>query len=85
MEACQAAFRVTWHGTDLGEQTLLVDHAPHREADQNNVATVLSWGQDLGTRLRSGNEVGNWVVLERDEQGRFALRIQAEKPDWAPA
>lgn len=85
VEECHAVFRVTWHGTDLGEQTLLVDHAAHREAGQNNVATVLSWGQDLGTRLRNSNQVGNWVVLERDEQGRFALRIQSEAPDWAPA
>ncbi len=83
-EECSVPFHCTVHGVDLGEQVLRIDHAPHRVAKQNNVPTVLSWGPKLGRHLRENSEVGNWVLLERHEDGAFSLTITDDQPDWAP-
>lgn len=63
---------------------LRVDHAEHREADQNNVCTVLGWGTELGVWLRANSQVDNWVVLERDVDGRYWMSFTDTKPSWAP-
>lgn len=77
-------FEVYLHGEYFGPQLLLVDHGEHRIADQNNVPTVLGWGHELAAWLKANPQTGNWVVLERDENGVNWLRIQGDAPDWAP-
>jgi len=80
-EECSVPFQVTVHGTDLGQQVLRVDHAPHRVAEQNNVPTVLGWGPVLGRHLREHSEVDNWVAIERREDGSYSLAITGAAPE----
>ena len=75
---------VTIRGTSHGNQTLTVDHAPHREAEQNNVPTVLAWGTTINKVLTSTSHIDDWVIIERDTAGKFKLTIQQQKPTWAP-
>lgn len=72
-------FEVTIDGRYLGTHALNVSHAPHREAGQANVPTVLHW-DDLMPELRSHNYAGYWVVLARTDDGRYQLSIQKEQP-----
>lgn len=83
-EVALVDFEVAIGNKSLGTLTLKVDHALHRVADQANVATVLSWGSELGKELRKKNHVDHWVVIEGDAQGRYSLKIQAGKPVSAP-
>ena len=76
-------FEVTVLGNNLGVQSLVIDHAPHREADQNNVPTVLAWGTALNRLLTSSSHIDHWVLIELDIAGVFKLTIQREKPSWA--
>jgi hypothetical protein len=73
-------FDVTVRGKHLGSQPLVIDHAPHREAGQNNVPTVLAWGTVLNRLLTSSSHIGDWVVIERDTSGSFSLTIQQTRP-----
>lgn len=77
-------FDVRVGGQSRGQQNLIVDHGEHRIAGQNNIPTVLSWGPELNRELRDVDHVGDWVVLTRDVNGRFALTIQRHRPHWAP-
>ena len=77
-------FDVTVSGVHIGPLTLRIDHAPHREASQDNVPTVLAWGPRLGAMLGGTSHVGDWVVIERDTAGQFHLTIQQNRPTWAP-
>lgn len=77
-------FDVTVRGNHLGTINLVIDHAPHREADQNNVPTVLAWGTILNRTLTGSSHVNDWVIIERDTSGNFKLTIQSGKPSWAP-
>lgn len=72
-------FRVTILGEDLGTVTLRIDHAPHREADQDNVPTVLHWG-DLAPTLRDTNYTNHYVILTRSEDGSYALEVARTAP-----
>jgi hypothetical protein len=63
---------------------LKVSHKPSREADQANIVTHLHWGHDLIAWLQANSQVGNWVVLERHEDGTYSLAITDQCPDWAP-
>lgn len=83
-EEVHVDFIVRIHDQEETHERLRVDHAPHREADQANVPTVLGWGPRLGAWLRANSEVGNWVLIERDAQGLFRLTITSERPEWAP-
>lgn len=68
----------TWiDGDDLGVQELRISHDPHRVAGQGNVPTVLHWGK-LGKILRETNYVGQYVSLERTDDGEFNLIISEE-------
>lgn len=42
-EVAELPFTVEFLDKNFGEQTLKIDHAPHRIAGQNNVPTVLAW------------------------------------------
>jgi hypothetical protein len=72
-------FHVTINGTDLGLQGLTIDHAPHREAGQNNVPTVLHWGT-LAATLRETNYTGFYVILTRSFGGDYRLEISRTAP-----
>lgn len=83
-EIADLDFQVAIDGRDLGVHTLRVDHAQHREAGQHNYVTALRWGSELGPELREHSYIGYWVILERRADGTFALRIEPDKPAWAP-
>ncbi len=78
-ERATIPFSVTIAGTYIGVHELVVDHAPHREAGQANVTTVLHWGS-LSPRLRDSDYSGYWVLLETTSDGRYGLTIQKQKP-----
>ena len=84
-EEAHIVFDVEFSGRDYGQQVLLVDHAPHREAGQNNVVTLIHWGPELGQWLRGNDQTDKWVVIERDDQGEYQLRIEDTAPIWAPS
>ena len=67
-------FRVSIHGTSLGVHKLRVDHNLDRVASQNNVATVLKWG-DLEDQLRANNYVDDTVTISRLDDDSFTLDI----------
>jgi hypothetical protein len=52
-----------------------VDHAPHREAGQRNVPTILHWGDTLGQLLRSTPMQGRVVTLSRLSSDEYELTI----------
>ena len=83
-EFAQVPFEVTVRGNWLGTLVLKVDHALHRVADQDNVPTVLSWGPQIGSILRSSSHIDDWDLIERDVAGAFKLTIQQSRPAWAP-
>jgi hypothetical protein len=82
-DIAEIEFDVTIRGKNEGKMTLVVDHAPHREADQNNVPTVLAWGP-INRVLTGKSHIGDWVLIERSTSGTFKLTIQQAKPTWAP-
>lgn len=62
-------------GVDLGQMLLRLTHAPHREAGQGNVPTVLHWGPELNRLLRSTDYSGHIVRIERFDDGGYRLSI----------
>lgn len=77
-------FYVSLDGEQWESYILRIDHAPHREANQHNVPTVLSWGAALGAYLHSNDRTGHWVTIEKDQAGNFWLTLQPGRPAWAP-
>jgi hypothetical protein len=75
IETARVPFAVVVGGSSLGVVTLRVDHAPHREAGQSNVPTILHWGDTLGSRLRSTPMQGHVVTLARLSDGTYGLTI----------
>jgi len=76
LEVTTVPFEVEIDGVNYGEIGLRVDHAEYRIAGQNNVPTVLKWGEQLSPVLRARPYTGNdYVVLERLRGGRYRLRI----------
>jgi hypothetical protein len=66
-------------GEQLGMTRFRIDYLPSRIADQGNVPTVLKWG-DLGNRLSREDHSGEYVVIERLDDGSFRLIIQSAAP-----
>ncbi len=83
-EVSDVKFNVTVNSKFIGNLTLTVDHAPHREAGQRNHTTVLNWGTKLSEILRKTSHVGEWMSIERLPTGRYLLKIQKKKPNWCP-
>jgi hypothetical protein len=83
-DVAEIEFDVTIRDEQLGKLILTVDHAMHREAEQNNVPTVLAWGSKINLILTSKSHIDDWVLIERGKDGSFKLTIQEEKPNWAP-
>jgi hypothetical protein len=75
IETARVPFAVVIGGTSHGVVDLRVDHAPHREADQDNVLTILHWGGTLGPILRSTPVHGRVVTLSRLSNGKYELTI----------
>jgi len=74
-EVASVPFAVMVDGVDLGIKSLMIDHAPHRVADQNNVPSVLAWGHDISRILVGKSHIGSTVTLERTTDGEFKLTI----------
>ena len=66
---------VTVAGVPHGIVNVRVDHAPHREAGQANVPTILHWGGTLGAILRATDFHGHTVTLAQMSDGTFRLDI----------
>jgi len=79
LEVTIVPFDVEINDEAYGELGIRVDHAPYREAGQNNVPTVLKWGE-LNAILREHDLTGEYVVLERRQDGRYRLRITDAEP-----
>lgn len=84
VEMAVGQFDVTVRGSNLGTLSLVIDHAPHREAQQNNVPTILAWGSTLGRTLSSTSHIGDWSIIERDGFGNLSMTIQSARPSWHP-
>jgi hypothetical protein len=82
-EVARIPFCVRLLDRDIGEQILMVDHAPHRIAGQANVPTILAWGHLLMKELKAHSYVGNYVVLEKYEDGTFGLEVKDDPPEPA--
>ena len=83
-EEAHVTFNVELPGRKADQQVLLVDHAPHRAAGQNNVVTLIHWGTALGQWLPRNDQTDKWVVIERGNEDEHQLRIEDTKPSWAP-
>jgi HKD family nuclease len=67
-------FEVTIDGSSHGLVELEVDHAPHRESDQDNHATLLRWG-DLSPTLRATDYTDYTLTIQRMSDGTYRLDI----------
>lgn len=74
IEKATVAFDVEIDGSRRGKVTLEIDHAPHREEDQDNVTTILHW-DDLADEMRATDHSGKAVTIERLDTGEFRLTI----------
>ncbi len=77
-EEASVRFDVVLGGQSLGEVDILIDYATHREADQNNVPTVLHWGA-LGEHMRATDFTGFYVVLSKLGDGSFVSRSRGPR------
>ncbi len=75
IEVAEVEFEVHIKGVTRGTFVLKVDHAPHREALQRNIPTILHWGSDLGKELRRTDYSGQMLTVERLDGGRYLLTI----------
>jgi hypothetical protein len=66
---------VTIAGAHLGAVDIRIDHAPHREAGQGNVPTILHWGSVIGALMRATDYTGRTVEVSRSPAG-FKLEIR---------
>lgn len=74
IEVVTVAMDVTVLGAPHGVENFKLTHAKHREADQDNVPTVLHWGP-LSTELRANDYTGHTVTLARLSDGTYRLDI----------
>jgi hypothetical protein len=75
IEEAVVPFEVAVGGVDLGILDLRISYAPHREAGQGNVPTVLHWGARLNALLRATDYSGHIVRIERLDDSSFRLQI----------
>lgn len=75
IEVASVPFVVTTNGAPTGTFNLVVDHAPHREEEQNNVTTILHWGRDMGAILRGTSYYQKTVTISRLSDGTYRLDI----------
>lgn len=79
-ERCAVDFDVSIRDEHIGLISFRVDYTPRRVANQNNVPTVLKWG-DLGSKMRAEDHRGEYVVLEMLANRSYRMSIQAREPD----
>ncbi len=74
IELAEVEFLVTIGGQSHGRVELTVSHAPHRESQQANHASVLQWGP-LARVLRDTDYTGDLVEIKRLADGSYTLTI----------
>ncbi|MFL5898018.1 MAG: hypothetical protein ACJ76D_06090 [Solirubrobacterales bacterium] len=74
IEVASVSFLVIVDGEEVGIVDLEVDHAPHRESDQSNHATVLHWGP-LTPTFRTSDYSGYELTLEKLFDGSYRLDL----------
>lgn len=77
-EKAQVTFEVLVGTEVMGTYVLVVDHADYRIAGQGNVPTWLHWGESLGTYLKSHDHTGDYITLEKFEDGSYRLTISTD-------
>jgi hypothetical protein len=75
IEVASVPFDVKINGAPIGMFSLVVDHAPHREEEQDNVTTILHWGRDMGAILRGTSHYQKTVTISRLSDGTYRLEI----------
>ena len=61
-------------GESKGRYNLKVTHESHREANQDNVTTILHWEEAISV-LRENDVTGKNLSLDRDEDGIYQIKI----------
>jgi hypothetical protein len=79
LEYTMVDMEVSIHGVVRGTYEFRVDHDLDRVSDQGNVPTVLKWGP-LSDYMRHNDHVGDWVVLEKLDNGEYTLKIVDTDP-----
>lgn len=74
LEIATVPFDTTIMGVARGVVPLEIDHAPHRESEQHNHATVLHWGP-LAPIMRQRDYTGRVLELARLSDGSYRLTI----------
>lgn len=74
IEEATVTIDVVVTGASLGPMAFLIDHAPHRQSDQHNHATVLHW-DPLKAVLQATDYTGRDVWLSRFSDGSYRLEI----------
>jgi hypothetical protein len=75
IETALVEMDATLGGAGIGTVEIRLDHAPHREAGQNNVPTIMHWGPVLGPMLRAVDLTGSAIAIERLATGAFRMTI----------
>lgn len=74
IQVASVPFDVVIVGVSHGTVELDVDHAPHRESEQHNHATVLHWGP-LAPLMRETDYTNRILELARLSDGSYRLKI----------
>ena len=74
-ETATIPMHVTVAQVPRGVVNVRVDHAPHREAGQANVPTILHWGTTLGAILRATDYHNHTATISHMSDGTFRLDI----------
>lgn len=83
IEKTDVPFDVVIDGVQHGTHVMTVDHAPHREANQGNVTTILHLGPVVGHLLRQTNYVNRVLTIERLRDGAYRFVINQVSPQPA--
>lgn len=78
IEEAIVQFNVTIDGRAFGLVPLKVDHAPHREAGQNNVPTVLHWG--MLREILTATDYSSYFLALRSHPAGYDLEIRRDAP-----
>jgi HKD family nuclease len=78
-ERAAVTFDVKVDGVSRGTHDLVLKHDARRESSQNNFTTDLKWGS-LNPVLREHDAVGEWVIIDKHEDGNYAITIQPDEP-----
>lgn len=74
-EETKIKIHVVLDGDDLGERTMRIDHDPTRAGNHSAPTTHLHYDNKTRQALESTDLAGHSVVVERDESGKYYLKV----------